>query len=266
MPDTVEESIQSAELAIFQRKSLSLAAAAAAGLFGRFESFLHGGLRASMATGHQYGFLNVVEGLDDQSVMALPDVLKQFPGQHQPTLIATTPSLSLSDRLLKDGYTPAPTRPIAYLCPSTNNRLDSTANDEWQIHEVSTKKDTSLFLDLLDAGYAASREIGDLIRAEHAHPMVRGFIASRNDKPLAAAAMSVHPTGAVFGGASTLSAARGTGAQAALLAHRLQQARALGIPLATATAAPGAPSIRNLSRLGFTIVERTAWHLTPANR
>ncbi|UON90904.1 hypothetical protein MUK71_09650 [Arthrobacter zhangbolii] len=259
MPDTVEESIQAAELAIFQRKSLSLAAAAAAGLVGRFESFLHGGLRASMATGDQYGFLNTVEGLDDQSVLALPDVLGQFPAPHQPTLIATTPSLSLTDRLLEDGYTPAPTRPIAYVCPSSNNRLDGTASDEWQIHQVSTKRDTSLFLDLLDAGYAASREVGELIRAEHAHPMVRGFIASRNDEPLAAAAMSVHPTGAVFGGASTLSAARGAGAQAALLAHRLRQTRALGIPLATATAAPGAPSIRNLARLGFTIVERTAW-------
>ncbi|WP_028279375.1 hypothetical protein [Arthrobacter sp. H5] len=266
MPDTVEESIQAAELAIFQRKSLSLAAASAAGLLGRFESFLHGGLRASMATADHYGFLNTVEGLDDQSVKALPDVVKQFPGQHQPTLVATTPSLSLVDRLLRDGYTPAPIRPIAYLRPSTKIRLDGIVTDEWQIHEVSTKKDARLFLALLDAGYAASSEVEALIRAEHAHPMVRGFIASSNDQPLAAAAMSLHPTGAVFGGASTLSAARGTGAQAALLTYRLQLARALDIPLATATAAPGASSIRNLARLGFTIVERTAWRLAPANR
>lgn len=61
MPDTVEGSIQAAELAIFQRKSLSLAAAGATGLPGRFESFLHGGLRASMATAEGYGFLNTVE-------------------------------------------------------------------------------------------------------------------------------------------------------------------------------------------------------------
>lgn len=266
MPDTVQESVQAAELAIFERKSLSLAATVAAGLLGRFESFVHGGLRASMATGDHYGFLNTVEGLDDQSIKALPDVLKQFPGQHRPTLVATTPSLSLVDRLLRDGYTPAPTLPIAYQDPSTNNRLDGSVTDEWQIHEVSTQKDASLFLALLDAGYAASREVGALIRAEHAHPMVRGFIASRNNQPLAAAAMSLHPTGAVFGGASTLSTARGTGAQSALLTYRLQLARALDIPLATATAAPGAPSIRNLARLGFTIVERTAWRLTPANR
>ena len=159
MPDIVEESIQAAELAIFQRKSLSLAAAATKGLQGRFKSFSQGGLRASMATADHYGFLNIAEGLDDQSVMALPDVLKQFQGQHQPTLIATTPSPGLIDRLLRDGYTPAPARPIAYLHPSTNNRLNGIVTDEWDIHEVATKTDATLFLALLDAGYATSREI-----------------------------------------------------------------------------------------------------------
>lgn len=266
MPDTVEGSIQAAELAIFQRKSLSLAAAGATGLPGRFESFLHGGLRASMATAEGYGFLNTVEGLDEGSVEALPGVLKQFPAQHHPTLVATTPSQSLVDRLLSDGYAPAPIRPIAYLRPRTSIRSDGIVADEWQIMEVATQKDAKLFLALLDDGYAASREVGALIRAEHAHPVVRGFIASRNDLPLAAAAMSLHSTGAVFGGASTLSAVRGSGAQAALLAHRLQLVRALEVPLATATAAPGAPSIRNLARFGFTIVERTAWRLAPAKR
>ncbi len=259
MPDTVEESVRAAELAIFQRKSLSLAAARATNLPGRFESFLQGGLRASIATAEGFGFLNTVEGLDEQSVEALPDVLKQFPVQHHPTLVATTPSQSLVDRLLRDGYTPAPIRPIAYLHPS--RRADGIAVEEWQIREVSTQKDAELFLALLDGGYAASREVGALIRAEHGHPMVRGFIASRNDQPFAAAAMSLHPTGTVFGGASTLSVARGTGAIANHQTYRHQRLTAIRIPQTTATAAPGGPSLRNLARMGFTIVERTAWRL-----
>jgi GNAT superfamily N-acetyltransferase len=131
-----------------------------------------------------------------------------------------------------------------------------------RIHEVSTQEEMTLFMELLLEGYAAPSEVGALIRTEHAIPVIRGFIASRNDQPLAAAAMSLHTTGAVLGGASTLPAARGTGAQTALLAYRLSLAEGLGVSLATATAAPGSPSIRNLTKLGFTIVERTAWRFS----
>ena len=264
MPDTVEGSIHAAELAIFERKTQSLDAASAAGLPGRFHSLCVGGLRTIMATADPYRFLNAVEGLDDQSVEFLPAVLKEFPGSHQPTLVATTPSQNLIGRLMGDGYAAATLRPIAYLRLSANIQFSGITTNEWQIREVSTKKDGRLFLNLLDAGYAASSEVAELIRAEHALPTIRGFVAARGDRPLAAAAMSSHSTGAVFGGATTLPAARGTGAQSALLAYRLQLAKTLGIPLVTATAAPGAPSIRNLARLGFTIVERTAWRLRPS--
>lgn len=265
MPGPFEESVQDAELAVFERKSLSLDAAAAAGLPGRFESFRMGGLRASTATANQYGFLNTVEGLNEQSVEILPDVLKRFPDPHQATVVATSPSQSLIDRLLCNGYQLAPVRPITYLRPNTKTQPDGTGTDEWQIHEVSTTQDAKLFTNLLDAGYAATSDVRALIRAEHALPVLRRFIAIRNGKPLAAAAMSLHPTGTVLGGASTLPAARGTGAQSALLRHRLRLVRTLGAPLSAATAAPGSPSVRNLAKLGFTIVERTSWRFDHAN-
>ncbi|MBG6192437.1 GNAT superfamily N-acetyltransferase [Arthrobacter sp. CAN_A212] len=265
MPDIVDKSVQAAELAVFERRSLALGAAAFAGLPGRFESFCMGGLRASMATAQQYGFLNTIEGLNEQSVEVLPDLLKRFPDPRRATIVATSPSQGLMGRLLGEGYELAPVRPIAYLRPSATIRPDGTIIDEWQIHEVSTTQDAKLFMSLLDAGYAGTSDVGALIRAEHALPVIRGFIASRNDQPLAAAAMSLHPTGAVLGGASTLPVARGTGAQSALLKHRLRLARSLGAPLAAATAAPRAPSVRNLTRLGFTIFERTAWRFNDAN-
>lgn len=257
MPDDAEESVHKAELAVFARKSLTLSAAAGAGLPGRFESFSVGGLRASMATARPYEFLNTIEGVNEKSVEVLSDAVRGFPDPYQVTIVATSPSQSLTERLLSEGYEQAPPRPIAYR--STPTPATTEAFGGWRIHRVPASGDTRQFLDLLTAGYAASTEVSALIRAEHTLPAIRGFIASRAGQPLGAAAMSIHPTGAVLGGASTLHAARGTYAQSALLAHRLHVAEAWNISLATATAAPGTPSIRNLARLGFTIVERTAW-------
>lgn len=261
MPNPLEESVEAAELAVFARKKLSLDAAADAGLPGRFVSFGIGGLRASVATGDQYDFLNTIEGITDHSAQALPDVIKKFPNPCRITFIATLPSQNLIDWFRSEGYEPAPVRPIAFRRLSADFSQARMSGRPWRIREVVTPEEMALFMELLDEGYAAPRDVGALIRTEHAHPAIRGFIASHNDQPLAAAAMSLHATGAVLGGASTLPAARGTGAQTALLAYWLRLAADLGVSLATATAAPGSPSISNLRKLGFTIVERTAWRL-----
>lgn len=259
---SLEDSVEAAELAVFARKKLSLDAAADARLPGRFESFGIGGLRASVATGDQYDFLNTVEGVTDHSAQALPEVIKRFPNPCRITFVATFPSQNLTEWFRSEGYEPAPARPMAFLRLSTDRSRDRMGATPWRIRDVSTPEEMALFLDLLDEGYAASGEVRALIRTEHAQPAIRGFIASRNGQPLAAAAMSLHATGAVLGGASTLPAARGTGAQTALLAYRLSLAADLGVTLATATAAPGSPSISNLGKLGFTIVERTAWRFS----
>ncbi|GAA1345079.1 hypothetical protein [Arthrobacter roseus] len=266
MPRTVKENVEAAELAVFARKELSLGAAAEAGLTGRFESIRTGGLRASIATADHYGFLNTIEGVTDQSAEALPDVLRRFPDSHEPVIIATFPSRNLVEWLLDEGYEQAPVRPIAYLCSGADFNAVELSAEQWQIREVSTETDAAVFRDLIDAGYGASREVGALIRTEHALPAIRGFIASRNGQPLAAAAMSLHAVGAVLGGAATLPEARGAGAQTALLTHRLRLAEDMGMPLSTATAAPGTPSIRNLAQLGLTVVERTAWRCSRAIR
>lgn len=71
MRNTFGEPVHAAELAVFDRKKLSLDAASAAGLPGRFETFRGGGLRASMATADQYGFLNTIEGLNEPSRLRL---------------------------------------------------------------------------------------------------------------------------------------------------------------------------------------------------
>jgi len=259
MPSSLEKSVEAAELAVFARKKLSLDAAAVESLPGRFETFSIGGLRASMATADQYDFLNTIEGVTEQSAEALHDVIQRFPNPCRITVVATSPSRILTDWLRARGYEPVPARPIAFVRLSVDCNLARRGTKPWRIREALTNEEANLFLDLLDAGYAAPSDVGALIRAEHALPAIRGFLASRNGQPLAAAAMSLHATGAVLGGASTLPAARGTGAQTALLAHRLSLAEDLGVSLAAATAAPRSPSVRNLTKMGFTVVERTAW-------
>lgn len=257
MPDPFG-AVSAAELALFARKEAALGAAAEQGLPGRFATFRLGGLRAVLATAEHLAFLNTIEGLTDRSVEALPAALERFTGPHRPAVVATSPSPALVDRLVTEAYQPAPVRPLAYLRLGTDVNPVPRPDESWQIHEVSAGE-TTAFLDLLGAGYATSSEVTALIQAEHALPSVRGFIASRHDQALAAAAMSVHANAAVLGGAATLPAARGSGAQTALVAHRLRLVEALGLPVATASAAPGTASVRNLAALGFTIVERTAW-------
>lgn len=259
MPRPIEDPGEAAELAVFARKSQSLAAAAAEGLPGKFESLRLGGLRATIATADQFGFLNTIEGVTDQSVAFLPDMLMRFADPHRTTIIASQPSRELVHQLRCEGYTLTAARPIAYLSQNTGLRAGELEVAGWLVREVSTKDQATLFMKLLEAGYAATSAVADLIRAEHGLPSIRRFIAWRNKQPLAAAALSIHATGAVLGGACTLSTARGAGAQSALLAHRLRLAEGLNIQLAAATAAPGSPSIRNLAKLGFTIVERSAW-------
>ncbi|MGO4229989.1 hypothetical protein AB4Y72_14080 [Arthrobacter sp. YAF34] len=255
----IEDPVEAAELAVFARKSQSLAAAAAEGLPGKFESHRLGGLKATIATADQFDFLNTIEGVTDQSVAFVPDLQMRFANPQRTTIIATHPSQELVHQLRNQGYEPTAPRPIAYLSQNDDFRAGKLDVAGWQVHEVSTKDEATLFMEILEAGYAATSAVAALIRAEHALPSIRRFIARRDNQPLAAAAMSIHATGAVLGGACTLSTARGAGAQSALLSHRLRLAESLNIQLSAATAAPGSPSIRNLAKLGFTIVERTAW-------
>ncbi|HUR32872.1 MAG TPA: GNAT family N-acetyltransferase [Vicinamibacterales bacterium] len=78
--------------------------------------------------------------------------------------------------------------------------------------------------------------------------------------PVATGMLSIHAGVAVLGGASTVPASRGRGAQRALLAARLQYAAHSGCDLAMMCAAPGSASQRNAERSGFRIAyTRIKW-------
>lgn len=88
------------------------------------------------------------------------------------------------------------------------------------------------------------------------------FVAELEGQPIATAGLFLHQGVALLAGASTVPTARGRGAQAALLAARLQHAAARGCTLATMGALPGSQSQRNAERHGFRIAyTRTKWQL-----
>ncbi|WP_460610835.1 GNAT family N-acetyltransferase [Hymenobacter terrigena] len=88
------------------------------------------------------------------------------------------------------------------------------------------------------------------------------FVAEVQGVAIATASLYMHGSVALLAGASTVPAGRRQGAQAALLAVRLQHAAAAGCTLAMMGALPGSQSQRNAERHGFRIAyTRAKWQL-----
>jgi GNAT superfamily N-acetyltransferase len=90
------------------------------------------------------------------------------------------------------------------------------------------------------------------------------FLAELEGEPIAAGILVLKNGIAVLGGASTIAAARGQGAQTALLQARLEYAAELGVELAMVVAAPGSSSQRNAERKGFRPAYMRSKWLLPA--
>ena len=89
---------------------------------------------------------------------------------------------------------------------------------------------------------------------------VHCFLAEMDGQPIAAGALYLVNDVALLAGASTVPAARGRGAQRALLQARLAYAAARGATLAMIVTQPASGSQRNAERQGFTpVYGRTKW-------
>jgi hypothetical protein len=254
--------LRAAELRLHDRSRLAFTAAAAAGLPGRFDAFEHGGLLALLTTAPGLGFLNSVSGLTEERMDALPAVLAVYMADAVSSLCLAVdqPTAALAAGLSRLGFVPAPPRPAGTIALPLRHPAPAPAHaGDLRVTEARTAAEMRLFLDTLTAGYDAAPEVSQFIRAEHAAPGIRRFLAWQEQVPVAAAALSRHGEVAVLGGAATIPAARRSGAQTALLHHRLSQAAAAGARAATVTAAPGSASARNLARAGFTLHSRTGW-------
>jgi hypothetical protein len=258
--NTAKMDLRVAERRLHDRSRVAFAAAAAAGQPGRFQAFERSGLLALVTTSPGLGFLNSVSGLTEESMDALPAVLAVFTAARvsSPSLVADEPSSALAAGLRRLGFVPAPPRPAGTIDLPPCHPAPVEVGD-LRLTEARTKNEERLFLDTLIAGYAASPEVSRFLRAEHAAAGIRRFLAWRGRTPVAAAAFSLHGDVAVIGGAATVPAARRSGAQAALLRYRLDQAAAAGAHAAAATAAPDSASARNLARSGFTMHSRYSW-------
>jgi hypothetical protein len=254
--------LRTAERCLHNRSSAAFAAAAGAGLPGRFRAFEHDGLLALLTTSPGLSFLNSVCGLTRESLDSLPGVLAIFEAAGAPLPRLATDGPALAGPLRRLGFGPAKPRPVG-----TTDLLPRRAfpAEPYGLHltEARTPEQERVFLDTLAAGYDAPPELSRFLRAEHCAGGMRRFVAWQGHRPVAAAAFSTHGNVAVLGGAATVPAARRSGAQAALLHHRLNQAAAAGADAATATAAPESASVRNLARIGFEIRYRPGWERLP---
>lgn len=250
--------LRHAERCLHDRSRTAFAAAASAGQPGCFRAFEHHGLLALLTTSPDLSFLNSVCGLTGESVRALPGVLAIFAAAGAPPPRLATDGPALAGGLLRLGYGPAQPRPVATIDLLARARIPAEPHG-LRLTEALTPEAERVFLDTLTAGYGASPALSSFLRAEHRADGMRQFVAWQGHQPVAAAAFSMHGRVAVLGGAATVPAARGSGAQTALLHHRLDQAAAAGADAATATAAAGSPSARNLARIGFNVRYRLGW-------
>lgn len=226
---------------------------------GCFRVWEQAGVLAVLATDPALGFLSSVSGVARETVPAAIDLVNAAdwrgvrPAVLVPAeldeaaerLLLTAGLVRTADRLLAIKRLTAQSRPVA---GSDLDVIAAGADDA--------------FVDVLLAGYEVDGPVAAFIRAEHRLPMMQRFLAVARATPIAAAAMTIHDDVAVLGGASTLRACRGQGAQSLLLHHRLRVAADAGCVLAVATARPESVSAANLRRVGFGLQRRATWMKT----
>lgn len=90
------------------------------------------------------------------------------------------------------------------------------------------------------------------------------YLAFLNDELAGTASLRMHGSVAQLTGSATLPAQRRRGVQAALIAARLEEARARGAALAVITTAPGSQSQANVVKQGFALAYTRAILVLPA--
>lgn len=241
-----------AERALHRRAGWACEAALTAGVPGRFRVWEQSGMLAVLATDPALGFLSTVSGVTRESVPAAIDLVGSSAWRGvEPTVVAPADlGEAAEEQLLAAGLVRSGDRLLAVARPPAVPVAEA---------DVVTADGDDAFVELLLAGYEVDGTVAAFIRAEHRLPAMRRFLAVVRGTPIAAAGMTVHGEVAVLGGASTLRAHRGQGAQSRLLRHRLRVAADAGCELAVATARPGSVSAANLRRAGFDLETRTTW-------
>ncbi len=133
-----------------------------------------------------------------------------------------------------------------------------------RVRVIDPDDDGALWADTAFAGWAADPAFAPFMRTivdvNVANRTMTHYLVERDGEPIATGSLGIVDDVALLAGASTIPSARGLGAQAALLAKRLADARARGCTAAMMVANVGSTSQRNAERNGFRVAyTRTKW-------
>lgn len=249
------------QTALQERTALAIRAARLNALPGDFESWECDGVFANRASDPELGFLSTIVSPEPSAVDHLRTVFDDPRwGAAPPAIVLYGDPEPAIQAFLTEGFTGAGWRPVAVRNLSCRGRetTESPPSEAFQVEAVADNGLDEFLAVLLDA-YRVEGAITKFIESEHRDPQLQRFAVRDDGRLIAVAGMTIHGNIAVLGGAATLPADRGRGAQAVLLRRRLHVARQAGCVWAVATAAHQSPSARNLERLGFTVWERPSW-------
>jgi GNAT superfamily N-acetyltransferase len=249
--------------AMQERMDLMLAAARESQLPGTFESWRAGDLYATRASDPELRFLCSLSVSGSPTIEDLRVAMAdpRWEGIAPTIVFDEHPEPPIDDMLRDSGYTEHGWRPMAVRSLDGNDEgSDTPLTGPFQVLPVGDA-DLEEFVTVLLAGYEATGVGARFIEAGHRSPEIQRFAVWSEGHMIATAGMSLHGEVAALGGASTLSAARGQGAQSLLLRYRLLVARQTGCAWAVATAGYGSQSARNMERAGFAVHNRPTRHI-----
>ncbi len=152
---------------------------------------------------------------------------------------------------------------------------DARSQGALQVQDVGPA-DLPSFLDTINRGFGVPDGMLSAMRSNQSFwcdvPSWHLFLASLDGEVAGAAVLSVHddpgqPRTGYLAAAATLTNQRGRGVQTALIAARIDRARALGCTLISGQAAWGSTSQANMQRAGMGICHlRTHWVRTDGER
>jgi hypothetical protein len=167
--------------------------------------------------------------------------------------------VEVSQVLATRGYRPIEMSSVLYQPIDATTRI--AANPELHVRQAASNE-AELYGVVAAKGWSEHPEVMPYIKSFAKLSLICAtcFIAERDGKPIATAALFMHGRVALLAGASTVPEGRQQGAQNALLDTRLRTAASNGCDLAMMVAAPGSSSQRNAERQGFRIAyTRTKW-------
>jgi hypothetical protein len=155
-------------------------------------------------------------------------------------------------------------QPIEQSSVLVQSITDHVPSGGLRARRIDPDVDGAVWGDTAVLGWSTTPELASVMRTmvdvSVANRAMAHYLVELDGQPIAAGSLGIQGDVAVLAGASTIPSARGKGAQAALLATRLADARARGCSLAMIVASVGSTSQRNAERNGFRVAyTRTKW-------